>query len=182
MNKIFYARELGWRRSTEQRGNIKYKIPYFFKQLSPQDQGTANYVIKHVHGLPFHDHPSEQAKPQAYLQTDISQLYEHFRNEEQDVVGFKGGHVEKGMLDYLDIPHLNLERWGCPKFELLSDQGFADIQDCGCHRVGHCSTVECEAFWNWLEHKKKSMGCQQTWTSIHIQPHSGLNEKKQSLK
>ena len=44
-------------------------------------------------------------------------------------MGFKRGHVEKDMLDYLDIPHLNLERWGCPKFKLLSDQGFADIQD-----------------------------------------------------
>ena len=35
------------------------------------------------------------------------------------VVAFKGGHVEKDLLNKLNIPCLDLETWGCPKYEQL---------------------------------------------------------------
>ena len=36
-------------------------------------------------------------------------------NSRQTVVAYKGGHVEKDLLNKLNIPCLNLETWGCPK-------------------------------------------------------------------
>ena len=33
------------------------------------------------------------------------------------MVAYKGGHVEKDLLNKLNIPYLDLETWGCPKYE-----------------------------------------------------------------
>ena len=33
------------------------------------------------------------------------------------MVAYKGGHVEKDRLNKLNIPCLDLETWGCPKYE-----------------------------------------------------------------
>ena len=38
------------------------------------------------------------------------------------VVGYKGGHVEKDLLQKLNIPSLNLETLGCPKYDDLRSQ------------------------------------------------------------
>ena len=77
-----------------------------------------------MHGLTFKDHPTEQAKPQECLQQDIFELYKTFKSLHQDLVGYKGGHVEKDVLNELNIPCINLEQWGCPKFETLMEKGF----------------------------------------------------------
>ena len=150
IEKIFYCRELGWRSRTE-RGNVKYRIPHYFHQLTPKDKVTTTYVTKRVHGLTFYDHPNEQAKPQACVQQDILQLYQRFKSPNQDLVAYKGGHIEKDILKRLNILTINLEHWGCPKFETLLKQGFQEVADCGHHHPsGHLSTIECETFWHWL--------------------------------
>ena len=59
-------------------------------------------------------------------------------------VAYKGGHVEKDILEQMRIPSVNLETWGCPKYELCTTPPF----DCGCHFNPrfHCILSECYAF------------------------------------
>ena len=40
-------------------------------------------------------------------------------NGERTMVGYKGGHVEKDLLVKLNIPCLDLETLGCPKYDKL---------------------------------------------------------------
>lgn len=57
-------------------------------------------------------------------QQDIFELYKTFKSPHQDLVGYKGGHVEKDVLNEVNIPSINWEQWGCPKFETLMEKGF----------------------------------------------------------
>ena len=61
------------------------------------------------------------------------------------VIGYKGGHVEKDFLQRLGIPSVNLEEFGCPKFEHLTAPDFNPVEGCGFHvRQSHCAMVKCE--------------------------------------
>ena len=60
--------------------------------------------------------------------------------------------MKKDILRELDLAAINLEGYGCPKFELLN---ILPIQDCGHHKhAGHCAMVETHAFWRWVEEYK----------------------------
>ena len=37
------------------------------------------------------------------------------------MVAYKAGHVEKDLLNKLNIPYLDLETWGYPKYEQLKE-------------------------------------------------------------
>ena len=67
------------------------------------------------------------------------------------VVGYKGGTLEKKLLIQLQIPYVNLEDFGCPKFEYLPEYYFSPVH-CGCHLNSrfHCSMAECHAFMRWF--------------------------------
>ena len=74
------------------------------------------------------------------------------------MVAYKGGHLERDLLKELNIPAVNLEDLGCPKFELLTgQQGIDPIPDCGHHKRSerHCAIVECQTFWLFLTKQKK---------------------------
>ena len=68
-----------------------------------------------------------------------------------NLIGYKGGHVERGFLKKLAIPSVDLEEFGCPKFEHLMASGFDPVEGCGFHvRPSHCAMVECEVLFSWL--------------------------------
>ena len=48
-------------------------------------------------------------------------------------MAYKGGHVEKDWLTKLNIPHVDLEFFDCPKANPLLLKGFQPILDCGYH-------------------------------------------------
>ena len=76
----------------------------------------------------------------------MSELYQRARTTEHFLVGYKGGHMEKDLLRELDLPVINLEHYGCPKFEKLNT--ISIIEDCGHHNFeNHCGMVESHAFW-----------------------------------
>lgn len=80
----------------------------------------------------------------------IMNFYEAVKTNENYVVGFKGGHVEKDVLEELQIPYLNLEDLGCPRFD---DMDTKDLNRLACRyhrRLNlHCPAVEVTAFRRW---------------------------------
>lgn len=148
VQKKFYARELGWTTWQGQSGAKHYQLPFRWKTLCPKDRLTAQYVYHRIHGLPFEAHTAEKARPLKNLKGDVLTLYTQAKTPERFVVGYKGGHIEKDLLQELDLPAMNLEEYGCPKFEKLDT--LSVIQDCGHHRFKHhCAMVESHAFWQW---------------------------------
>ena len=82
---------------------------------------------------------------------DIFSRYKDCCNGERTVAGYKGGHVEKYLLMKLNIPCLNLETLGCPKYDklrhIIPQQKL--LPSCGFHdddTVHHCSITECHVF------------------------------------
>ena len=50
---------------------------------------------------------------------DVFALWERFKTPKQCVVAYKGGTLDKKLSIQLQIPYVNLEDFGCPKFEYL---------------------------------------------------------------
>lgn len=126
-----------------------------FKQLSPQDQKTVRYVYINVHGIPFKDFHTEQYT-QSKLDLAINIMIGDTINP---VVAYKGGHLEKDILERAGIPCVNLEGLGCPKFsELAETYGNSVLKNsCYLHKRKydrkrkrlHCCSTEVQLFRNW---------------------------------
>ena len=59
-------------------------------------------------------------------------------------------HLEKDLLNKLNIPCLDLETWGCPKYEQLKQAIVEPLASCSFHlndNIHHCPMAECQAFW-----------------------------------
>ena len=54
---------------------------------------------------------------------DVKKLYDTYKTPTRTYVAYKGGTLEKDLLDRLNIPCWNLEEAGCPKFERLARLG-----------------------------------------------------------
>ena len=53
-----------------------------------------------------------------------------------------------------NIPLLNLEIMGCPKYDVLRIQSDSLLPSCGFHKddtIHHCPVTECHAFWKWYQ-------------------------------
>lgn len=85
------------------------------------------------------------------LDDHVVRFYQAVKTKEKNIVGFKGGHCEWDLLVDLDIPHVNIEEMGCPRYEDLSCERF-DRLACPYHRNNgyHCPKAEVAAFKYWL--------------------------------
>ena len=146
VGKRFYVREVGsfnWRGDAT---HTKFKMPMRLNQLSKKDRASASYVTRKIHGLGFDTTSGENAQPQGSVADHVKALYNDSRAPELDVVAFKGGHVERDLLQRLNIPFLDLEEYGCPKMYRLMRFG-GENMGCGEHRgLLHCSMMECWLF------------------------------------
>lgn len=150
VQKKFYARELGWTTWQGQSGARHYQLPLRWATLCPKDRLTAQYVYHTIHGLPFEADPGEKAQPLENLKGHVLDLYAQARAPDRDLVGYKGGHIEKDLLRDLDLPAIDLEQVGCPKFDTL--ETLSMMPDCGHHRFKrHCAMVESRTFWQWTD-------------------------------
>ena len=136
-------------------GNTKsmhFELPMSYKTLSAKDKRTVNYVFQHVHALPFGARPQENAVDMDLVKPMIKMLCEKHCTHHQDLMAYKGGHVEKDLLTKLNIPHVDLEFFDCPKANQLLPRGFQPILYCGyhMHTHTHCPKVECFLDWQWL--------------------------------
>ena len=87
-----------------------------------------------------------------YLEMFVSTLYEQRRRRQQYIVVYKGGHIEKDLLNKLNIPCVDLKEFGCPKANelLLIGGSVGFVYGHHLHAHTHCSLVECYLFWQWL--------------------------------
>jgi hypothetical protein len=101
--------------------------------------------------------PGNMGKRQCQIKSTIRHIIkEHGSfNEATDKIGYKGGHLEKDLLDELNIFSLNLECIIFKKYdELINDsllESVAKIWDCGKHYANsdnkwHCPRAEVNVF------------------------------------
>ena len=91
----------------------------FTPPLTAKDRRTCQYVMRHIHKLPFGVPRGVKASEICELENIVSSFYREVKRSESSVLGYKGGHVEEDLLERLDIPCVNLERFGCLKAEEL---------------------------------------------------------------
>ena len=146
----FHVRELGYYSWNGDNRSFFFDVKLRYKDLSDTDKKTVHHVSKDIIGLPYK--PSESERPVYHprnLKPLVKRLYKEYRTEFRTKVGFKGGKIEKELLEACQIPYTDIETWGCPKYERLpKPEGVG----CGCHsnpETNHCPMMECESFWNW---------------------------------
>ncbi len=156
VRKKFFCKELGiWRL-----GDV-YASSYFFDtglnwfELLEKDKRQCRYVMKNVHRLPFTVPKGVEARELSELPEIVTEFYMRNKGVKKNaVLAYKGGQLERNLLKELLIPCIDLERYGCPKAEVLFDD-LGWLETCGNHIGGkwaynHCSKVETEAFGSWL--------------------------------
>lgn len=153
----FITRELGWCDGEVKRvGSFHYDHSYRWEDLSPAECKTVQFVKHRLTGLPFRPSPAERIKypvrMQEELEHDILSLYEQNKNFHCNVVAYKGGTLERNILDKLQIPSFNLEELNCPKYDVLAKL-YGRTFNCNCHVVGdfHCSEDEVYVFMPWYK-------------------------------
>ena len=149
----FYCRELGWVNRGNECGNCKFKMPCRFRDLNDADRRGAIFVSKFVIGLPFDSRPEEYPIDCKDLAKVVEDLYLKSKSEKRNLVAFKGGHVEKDLLESLGTPSINLEHFVGPRYHELVQTGYEQASGCGQHKAGeniHCPTDECRAFFKWF--------------------------------
>ena len=156
----FYARELGYANYLGGSGARHYKMPMKYVELTPTQQRQANFVTHRIHGMPFNATHFEDARHQEQLSQDVTDLYQLYVSEEKPVIAYKGGHIEKDLLEELELaPFVNLEDFGCPKVEELMHAGISqEVWDCGNHHgmgTAHCAMAECQILREWVDYKIK---------------------------
>jgi hypothetical protein len=115
------------------------------------DRGV-QYQIRVILGLPVERH---RINNNFYLYHEmIDILRELFKTT--DLVAYKGGTIERDLLNMLGISCINLEIMGCPKYECLLSAYNVKHEDCGYHITRgkyHCSRHEVKLdFRNFLIH------------------------------
>ena len=159
IGKKFYCKELGILKVGDNDGkSYFFDLGIRWNELSEQHKKTCKHVIKHVHKLPFGVPKGIDAYKHSQLEEIIIKFYHEAKQCENSTLAYKGGNFEKNLLIKLNIPHVNLEIFGCPKASQLFEN-LIWLETCG-HHYGehsyqHCPKVEVEAFGTWLEEKKK---------------------------
>ena len=157
INKTFHVRELGYHTWNGEHGRHAFSIPIPYKTLNDKDKRTVNFVCHKIHGLTYQPcDPERFQDPRVLgpLVKDLHDMYVRCSEGQRTVVGYKGGHVEKDLLQKLNIPSLNLETLGCPKYDDLKSEMLPLLPSCSFHKdsfVHHCPVKECHAFWKWYQ-------------------------------
>ena len=160
INKTFHVRELGYYAWNGEHGRHAFSIPIPYKTLNDKDKRTVDFVCRKIHGLTYQPCAPEMFQDPRVLGPLVKDIHQEYSVRAQcgegkrTVVGYKGGHVEKDLLLKLNLPSLNLETLGCPKYDALRSQMVALVPSCDFHKdpfVHHCPVQECHAFWKWYK-------------------------------
>ena len=157
INKTFHARELGYYTWNKEHGRHAFRLLIPHQDLSEKDKQTVNFNINKIHGLSYQPNPQEHGQHPRVIPRLVRDLYQDDSTPNRPVVGYKGGHVEKDLLNKLNIPSLNLETLGCPKYDVLRSQDlkyYTFLPSCGFHKDDtrhHCPVTKCHTFWVWYK-------------------------------
>lgn len=146
--------------------DLEYNIVNLYHILLPVEflaQGknkTINFCMKNIHGMEFRNYTTDISYYELIYNMKRMNRYEGF------IWAYKGGTVEKKLLDELHFDSINLENLGCPKFEKILDSLNSNflisngLSNCPRHihfihkkRICHCSAVEVKIFAVWLKKK-----------------------------
>ena len=158
-NKTFHVRELAYYTWNGEHERHAFLIPVRYKNLSDKEKRTVNFVRRKINGLTYQPIHAEHFQNVKVLDELIKAIYVMCKgcsSGKRTVVGYKGGDVEKDLLTKLNIPCLNLETLGCPKYDKLRQiiPKNTLLSSCGFHaddNVHHCPVTECHAFWCWYK-------------------------------
>ena len=111
------------------------------------------YQIKYIHGLPLVHRKYNNDFLQYYEMFQV--LCEEFMTS-GDLVGYKGGTIERNLLNKLGTKGINIELLGCDKYANLITKYGVEPERCKYHNSGdyHCSRHEVEIFARYLEELK----------------------------
>ena len=157
INKKFHGRELGYVTWNGDHGRHAFSLPIPYETLQDQDKRTVDFLCHKIHGLKYQPSRQERFQNPLVIGILVKQIYEDSSKSskgQRTVVGYKGGHVEKVLLEKLNILSLNLEIMGCPKYDVLRTQFDSLLPSCGFHKddtIHHCPVTECHAFWKWYQ-------------------------------
>ena len=141
-------RELGYCTWRGHSGRVAFLPRYPFHLLHRDDKRQISFLTQHIHGLPYVPSDAEQPVSES-VDTLVQRLYADSVYGDRRRVAFKGGHLERDVLLRLNIPYLDLETLGCPKYDLLR-QGHEPT--CRYHASPdrhHCAMAECRVFFDW---------------------------------
>lgn len=153
VNGRFHVREMGYFSLTdEENASYLFNLKKITRIITRKERYTADWCTMNKHGLTIVSAPFEK---DLFVEDNLIQLvkncYVRSKKATKDIVGYKGGNVEEQLLNELGIKHLNLEDYGCPKFEHLPP--LENEIDCGHHVIKnkHCAKVKCKAFAKWVK-------------------------------
>lgn len=130
----FLVRELGWCSvgGKGRRCGVKHFRPdVSYHTLHSRDKVTCWYSTN-VHGFSFYCQEAVETGcySQDRLPSLVKELYDTLKRDRDDRVAYKGGHMERDLLNNLSIPCVNLEAFGCPKAKDLPKML---VSDCTAH-------------------------------------------------
>ena len=141
VDKTFRVRELGYYTWQGEYGRHAFYMKPSWCNLSLRDRKTVSYVKYNVHGLTYQPRREEKAHEYYRVEEVVRDLYEETKTGDRPVVTFKGGHVE------LNIQRINLEVYGCPKYDVLKLKIWNPLPGCGVRleeSIHHCPVKECQ--------------------------------------
>ncbi|CAB4007373.1 Hypothetical predicted protein [Paramuricea clavata] len=131
---------------------IRDKKTFSFQIYMPDiyiNPKVVHYQIHHVHGLPV----VREKNNEDFLQyRDVYKvLCEEFMTS-ADLVGYKGGTIERDLLKKLGTKGINIELLGCEKYANLITKYGITPERCPYHLYGdyHCSRHEVQVFAHFL--------------------------------
>ena len=144
----FLTREFGFiGMHDENPRSHRYNLTKFWSKTSEKSKKTIFFCKKNIHGMSFRPMPSEIVKSYSNFEKDVKDFYLECCSTRKCAVGFKGGHVERDLLQKLRIPYINLEEYQVPKFDILNRDGKYNDFNCGYHQnLYHCPKAEVMAF------------------------------------
>lgn len=160
VNGKFLCKEMG---VTQCKADVTWcfslKLPVDKWQLSSRDRFSVNYVTRNIHGLPFANrHGDLDMTPSQIISSYLVPLM-----KPGQAIGYKGGTVERNLLISLSIPFVDLEKYGCPRFDQLCEifkpvlKRLARNTFCMNHlpiraaHKAHCPSFETVVFNFWLK-------------------------------
>ena len=155
VQKTFFCKELGIITHGDTYGtSFHFDTTLSYENLSEKDKTSVEFLQRHIHGLSLSD---KNDLDKDMVDIIVKKFYDAYKINNESVLAYKGGFIEKDLLTKLNIPSVNLELFGCPKVTNIFPE-MVWLESCGKHNLlknktniyEHCPKVEVEAYLYWL--------------------------------
>ena len=154
---VYRCRELGFCSWRGDSGHVAVTPAKRRCHLTTKEKQQVHFLTREIHGLSYT--PDKREFQTVSVRNYLQKLYAEFSTEQRRRIAFKGGHVEKDLLVSSNIPYLDLESIGCPKYDILRQRLPNADETCGWHAMPnkhHCAMAECKAFFAWYRERVHS--------------------------